>query len=207
MFLGGFDHSGLVNLFCALGITKDVVNGIVKTVASQGQPLVGQGYIFVQVGLGHSLALLDTIVESLGDAKRLHRHGIVVDRLIRTGLLDGVLVCVHHVGNLGLETLPHVLRERTSDVLVLSVEDLVEEGVQLTHTVVIGQWEGVGTLVTGRVVLVVTEFAVEWLHDVAHIVDQKAQGVRLCNVLIIIELFHKESIHVSVLIVFTAFAG
>lgn len=91
-------------------------------------------------------------------------------------------------------------------MIVLGVEDLVEESMQLGDTVVAGEGESVSSLVTLGVLRVVAGLAVEWLHDVAHVVDQEAESVGHGSVLIIVKLFHKEGVHVAGLVVVATLA-
>jgi len=71
---------------------------------------------------------------------------------------------------------------------------------------VVGQGERVASLVTLLVVLVVAHLTVERLHNIAHIVDKKAECVGLGNILIVVKLFHQEGVHVAVFVVVATLA-
>ena len=68
------------------------------------------------------------------------------------------------------------------EISALDVQDLVHQGVQLVHGVVVGKREGVGACIAIGVGCVEAGFAVEWLRDVADEVDQQTECIGLSQV-------------------------
>lgn len=62
---------------------------------------------------------------------------------------------------------------------MFGVENLVPERVQLVHIVVIFERKEVAAFVTRRISLVIFVFTVQWLHNIPHVVNQKAKRIRL----------------------------
>ena len=63
--------------------------------------------------------------------------------------------------------------------IAFCVEDLVPERVQFVNIVVIFEGEQVSSFVTINKLFVKAIFAVEWLHNVANIVNEETESVRL----------------------------
>ena len=62
-------------------------------------------------------------------------------------------------------------------MIVLGVDDFVPKRVKLINTIVVGQGEGVGSLVALWELRVVADLVVERLDEVTYVVDKKAQSV------------------------------
>ena len=91
--------------------------------------------------------------------------------------------------------------------MVSIVKNLVPEGVELIDRVVVLEREHVGSLVTLRELRVVSVLAVEGLHKIADVVDEKAQAVGLADILIVAELVHQVGVDVAVLVVIALLAA
>ena len=89
---------------------------------------------------------------------------------------------------------------------MLSVENFVPEGVQFIDFIVVLEWEEVSTLVTRSELGRVEILAVERLDKVTDVVDEKAKGNRLGNVLIVSELVRQVRVHIAGLVVVTLLA-
>ena len=106
-----------------------------------------------------------------------------------------------------LEGVPGLRGERAGDVVVLGVENLVPEGVQLVDFIVILEGEVVSAFITCGELSRVEVFAVEGLDEVADVVDEEAEGIRLGDVLIVSELGHEVGVHITGLVIVTLLAG
>ena len=86
------------------------------------------------------------------------------------------LVAVYEVSDVNLERSIRFISERPLLIGVTFPQDLVPERMELVDFIVVGKWEGVGTLVASDVLLVESVFAVERLVNVADIVDEKTES-------------------------------
>jgi len=90
--------------------------------------------------------------------------------------------------------------------VVSFVENFVPKRVKLINVVVVLEGEVVTTPVSFREFTVETVLAVEWLSQVAHVVDEQAEGVGLGDILVVVELIHNVSVHAARLVAVTLFA-
>ena len=117
-------------------VTENVVDRVVQSVATKIESLVCNGQPLVLVLLGDGSVLSQTRVQLHCDVERLVRKRVIVDALVKGLVLDGVRVGGHKVGDLRLEGIPSITGEGSGDVVLLTVENLVPEGMQLVHRVV-----------------------------------------------------------------------
>ena len=174
--------------------------------ATKIESLVCNGQPLVLVLLGDGSVLSQTRVQLHCDVERLVRKRVIVDALVKGLVLDGVRVGGHKVGDLRLEGIPSITGEGSGDVVIPRVENLVPEGVQLVNIVVILKREIVAAPVTIWELAVVAVLTVQRLDQVTNVVDDEAKGVRLGDVLIVVELIHEVNVYVTRLVIVTLFA-
>ena len=187
-------------------VLKDVFDGVEETVASFVYLRVCNRDVLVEVSLRHGLILVDSVVDRDCDVKRLMSKCIVVERLVDGCVCDSVGVGVHYIGHSWLELIPCLISEGTSDVVVLLVEHFVPKSVELIHIIVILEREVVRSSVTVDELRVVAILAMQWLTEVAHVMNKQTQSIRLSNILIVAELVHKVQVDVRSLIVVSTLA-
>jgi len=185
-----------------VAVAENVVNEVVKAIASQNETLVGNRLPLVKVLLRNRLILCQAVIELGGDVEGLLSVGVVIETLVLRRITDRIRIVAHDIGDIRLQLSPGVVIDRASNVMVAIVEDLVPEGVKLINLIVVLQREHIGALVTIFSVKLVIEssLAVERLHKIADVVDKQAECVRLAKVLIVAELWHKIVVHVSIFV-------
>ena len=86
------------------------------------------------------------------------------------------LVAINQGGDFGLECLIALIGEWSVLVWVTLPQDLVPESVELLDLAVVGEREGIGTLVTRNVLVVEPVLTVEGLVDVTNVVDEETES-------------------------------
>ena len=119
------------------------------------------------------------------------REGVVVEALVKGLVSDCICVSGHEVSDLWLEGIPSLTGEGSGDVVIGGVDDFVPKSVKLINIVVVLKGEIVGTFVAVWELAVVAILAMKRLDKVSNVMDDEAQGVRLGDEFIVIELFHE----------------
>lgn len=197
----------LLNSLAFVARAENVVESVGESVTAKIESFIDDWFEFVEIGLWNGLVFIDTIVGCLGDAIGLHGEPVVVQTLVDRGIANNIRVVSHHTGDLWLEVVPGVLCERPCDVVVAVVHELVPEGVQLVDIIVVLEREQVATFVAIGELRVKQILAVQWLHQIPHVVDHQAQSVRLGDILIIFELVHQVGVDRVCLVVSALLAG
>lgn len=174
--------------------------------ATKIESLVCNGQPLVLVLLGDGSVLSQTRVQLHCDVERLVRKRVIVEALVKGLVLDGVCVSGHNVGDLRLEGIPSITGEGSGDIVIPIVENLVPEGVQLVNIVVILKREVIATFITIWELAVPAVLTVQRLDKVSNVVDDETKGVRLGDVLIVVELIHEVNVYVTRLVIVTLFA-